>query len=225
MSTHIWLNDPTILLRQNKLNELWPATIMTTEEKINAITRLVILLTFLGYLLTLSLKIIYIGTITLASIIILYLVQNKTKTPIKITEAFSSNLSKQYAENSENFVKPTEKNPLMNILVPEILYDPKRNLAAPSYDPDVEKELNSSIKEFIKKPFNKDAQNKLFCDIGDELMFNRSMIPWNSTPNTQIPLDLDAYKKFIYKDMISGKECNKQALSRHNGGAYNYTNP
>ena len=78
MSTNIWLNDPTILLKQNKLNELWPTSIMTTEEKINAITRLIILLTFLGYLLTLSFKIIFIGLITLASIIILYLVQKNT---------------------------------------------------------------------------------------------------------------------------------------------------
>ena len=226
MSTRIWLNDPTILLRQNKLNELWPTSTMTTEEKINAITRLVILLTFLGYLLTLTFKIVYIGLITLASIIILYLVQNNaTKMPNKITEAFSNNLSKQYEENSSNFVNPNQKNPLMNVLVPEILYNPKRNSAAPAYNPEVENEINDSVKEIIKKPFDAAAQNKLFGDVGDEIMFNRSMIPWNSTANTQIPSDFNAYKNFVYKGMISGKEGNMQALSRHNSGAYNYINP
>ena len=54
MSTPVWLKDPTILLKRDKLKEIWPLSSMSSEEKINAITRLVIILTFIGYLLTLS---------------------------------------------------------------------------------------------------------------------------------------------------------------------------
>ena len=45
MSTSIWLNDPTILLKHDNLKDIWPLEKMSTEEKVNAITRLVIILT------------------------------------------------------------------------------------------------------------------------------------------------------------------------------------
>lgn len=227
MSNLIWLNDPTILLKHNKLNELWPKSKMTTEEKINAITRLILLLTFLGYLLTLSIKIFYIGFITLASIIVLYLVQNRSSSKnLDIKEAFTNNLSSDYELNKNNFTKPSATNPLMNVLIPEILYDPKRKPAAPAFNPVVEEDINKSVKEFIEKPFNdKNIGKKLFSDLGDDMMFNRSMLPWSATANTQVPSDLNAYKEFVYGDMISGKEGNPHALERHSSGAHNYINP
>ena len=227
MSTPIWLNDPTIILKHEQLNQLWPTSKMTTEEKINSITRLIILLTFVGFLLTLSFKIFYISFIALAIIIILYLVQNRDsleKAPV--TEEFTNNLSEKYDNNKTDFNKPNSKNPLMNVLVPEVYYDPKRKSAAPTYDSDVEKNINNSVKDFIKNQFNdKNIGNKLFSDLGDEIMFDRSMIAWNATANTQIPNDLNAYKEFVYGDMLSGKEGNQSALERNNSGAYNYTNP
>ena len=75
MSTPIWLNKPTILLKHNKLNELWPKAQMSINEKVNSITRLVIILTFLGYMLTFSYKILLIGIITLSFIVVIYLLQ------------------------------------------------------------------------------------------------------------------------------------------------------
>ena len=223
MSTCIWLNDPTILLKHDKLTELWPNSKMTTEEKINAITRLIILLTLLGYLLTLSPKIFYISSITLAIIITLYLVQtNESSKKNQLKEAFSNN-SKL---DKTNYHNPTPTNPLMNVLVPEVFYDPKRKPAAPAFDSDVENNINKSVKEFIGKPFNdKNIEKKLFGNIGDEFMFNRSMCHFNATANTQIPSDLNAYKEFVYGDMISGKEGHAHALERHSSGAHNYINP
>ena len=76
MSTSIWLNDPTILLKHDKLKDIWPLEKMSNEEKINAITRLVIMLTILGYLVSASAKIFYLGIITLGIIIALYYSQN-----------------------------------------------------------------------------------------------------------------------------------------------------
>ena len=49
MSTVIWLKDPRILMRQDQLTELWPLSTMSSEEKVNAITRLVIFLTLIIY--------------------------------------------------------------------------------------------------------------------------------------------------------------------------------
>ena len=53
-----WLNDPTILLNKNQLTEIWPSQELSFERKLNAITRLILILTLLGFLATKSIKII-----------------------------------------------------------------------------------------------------------------------------------------------------------------------
>ena len=71
-STNIWFNDPLVLFKKNQLNEIWPKEGMTRNQKINAITRLVIILTILGYLITQSLNFFITGAITLGVIVFLY---------------------------------------------------------------------------------------------------------------------------------------------------------
>jgi hypothetical protein len=229
MSTPIWLKDPTILLKHDKLKDIWPVEKMQPEEKVNAITRLVILLTLLGFLLTLSFKIIYIGLTTLAIISIMYFSEGSAK--LTKNEGFS-NLSGVYPSltnpitydmNKDKFSKPSETNPMMNVLIPEIYYDPHRKLAAPTFNPEVEKEINKSVKKFVEKPFNdKNIDKKLFADLGDEIMFNRSMLQWTATPGSEIPNDQGAFQEYLYGNMISGKEGNAFALQRQHSGAYNY---
>ena len=51
MST-FWTKDPSILFKSEYIFQLYPLSSMSPEEKLNAITRLVILLTILGYLIT-----------------------------------------------------------------------------------------------------------------------------------------------------------------------------
>ena len=236
MSSSFWINDPSILLKQDKLNEFWPRKEMPFEDKINAITRLVILLTFLGYLITFSFRVLLIGILPLAIIVVLYLIQNrKSQGKQSMKELFSNRLPgvfprytnpATYEKNEEKFVKPTPNNPLMNVLLPEIKYDPTRKGAAPSFNPVVEKEINESVKEFVEKPFdNPNINKKLYGNIGDELVFNRSMLQYNSVPNTVIPSDQKAYLEFLYGTLPSGKDGDIFALEKIAGGAYDYINP
>ena len=229
MSTPIWLSDPTILLKHDKLKEIWPNEKMTSEEKINAITRLIIILTCLGSFVTLSYKIFYIGLMTLAIISVLYFAQKYSSVK---SEKFT-NLSGSYPSltnpityelNKNKFSKPSETNPMMNVLLPDIYYNPNKKAAAPTFNPTVEKEINKSVKKFIEKPFNdKNIDKKLFADLGDEMMFERSMQTWTATANTQVPNDRKAFQEYLYGNMISGKEGNPLALERHSSGAFNYT--
>ena len=232
MSTSIWLNDPTILLKHDKLKDIWPLEKMSNEEKINAITRLVIMLTILGYLVSASAKIFYLGIITLGIIIALYYSQNNR---FNKKENFLNRLSGVYPAltnpvtyeiHKNKYSKPSISNPLMNVLVPEIYYDTERKPAAPTFNKSVEKEINSSVKEFVTNTTfggDKDIEKKLFVDLGDEMQFDRSMLPFNATAGTTIPNDRGAFQEYLYGDMISGKEGNPFALTRHNAGAYNYT--
>ena len=44
-----WIKDPTILFNQKYITQLWPYPDLSYEEKLNAITRFVILITILGH--------------------------------------------------------------------------------------------------------------------------------------------------------------------------------
>ena len=72
MTTPVWLNDPRILLRKDKIMEIWPSQDMTAEEKVNAVSRLVIILVIIGFLLTLKVNIFVLGAATLGIVYLLY---------------------------------------------------------------------------------------------------------------------------------------------------------
>lgn len=232
MTTSIWLSDPTILLRNDKITELWPKPIMSSEEKVNAITRLVILLVIIGFLITLNVKIICVGIVTLGIVFLLYYIQNPAT---KKDENFTNRLPGVYPlltdpctyEMHKNlYTKPSGENPLMNLSLPQIYYEPKRKPAAPAFMPQVEEEINNNVKDFVAKPFKDETiKDKLFADLGDEIVFNRSMLQYNTTANTQVPNDQKAFQEYLYGNMISGKEGNPIALERSYAGAYNFTNP
>ena len=52
-----WLNNPYELLNKQNISHLIPQNKDTLEEKLNAMTRLILLLTILGYIITRSIKI------------------------------------------------------------------------------------------------------------------------------------------------------------------------
>lgn len=71
-----WLSDPTVLLHKNHIGELWPKSGTTLETKLNAGSRLIIILSVLGYLVTMNTSFVVIGFITLAIIAVLYNINN-----------------------------------------------------------------------------------------------------------------------------------------------------
>ena len=133
MTTPFWLNEPTILFDKEDITQLWPKSEMSSNQKLNAISRLVILLTLLGYLVSQSIKIIVTGVVTLGIIIVLHHVQ-KSKKNIKqdIKEGFTN--PELYQKVKGNFTNPTAKNPFMNVLLPEISENPTRKGAAPAFN-------------------------------------------------------------------------------------------
>jgi hypothetical protein len=184
---------------------------MDINDKLNAITRLVIILTLLGYLVTQRPKIIITGIVTLLAIGIL----QRAKI-LKITKEEFVKAGKEGFTNPENykmmkgnFTEPSVNNPAMNVLLPQISDDPERKAAAPAYNPIVENEINNATKKFVTSNFDDpEIDNKLFKDLGDNYQFNNSMWNWYATPNTKIPNDQAGFADFCYGDMISCKENN-----------------
>jgi hypothetical protein len=189
-----------------------------------------------------------VAIVTLAVIAILYNVQRNQqakntstsdgngngngngKNKQNIKEGFANAML--YYELKNDYTNPKENNPMMNVLLPEISYDPKRSEAAPSYNPEVEKDLNNKTKDYIvdttfgdgTKKQQEYIRRKLFSDIGDNYGFDNSMRNFYTNPNTTIPNDQGGFANFCFGDMISAKEGNDQALGRwypRIGGVYN----
>ena len=52
MSKEIWFNNPRILFKKEYILEVWPKKDYNFEQQINSITRLIILLSILGFIFT-----------------------------------------------------------------------------------------------------------------------------------------------------------------------------
>ena len=209
MVSVFWLDKPSILFNKKKVTELWPQNKYSFECKLNAITRLVILLTILGYLFTRNIKILITGIITIVVIVILYKTQHKKKKLNKkmLKEGFTS--PELYEKVKSSFMKPTQKNPLMNVLLPEIQYNPQRKPAAPAFNPTVEKNINKEV-----------ADPRLFLDLGDNIAFDQSMRNFYATASTTIPNDQKAFAEYCYGTMPSCRGGDYLQCSKNN-----YRNP
>jgi hypothetical protein len=183
-----WIHDYQILFQKDKI-QLWPKDDMTTDDKLNAISRFVILLSLLGFVLTQTARFIWIGLATLA-IIVMYHAQLK-----KSTEGFTK----------ETRTVPTEKNPLMNVLLPEINGNPNRGKAL-AYRPKTEKKIMEKVK--------KGLDPRIYRGTNNELDLEYSMRQFYTNPSTTVPNNQEEFATFCYGDMISAKEGNEMALAR-----------
>ena len=202
--SNFWLNNPKVLF--DNLNKLWPCSDMDFDEKLNAISRLIIILTIIGFLLTKTLKIIMTGIITLLVIVILYFIKsNKKKENLKnnIKEGFAT-----FAKPLQEYKKIKSDNPLNNCNIS----DPTCDTPAPlAYEPDNIKKINKETKKWIFntsfKDINEDTINKkIFKDLGDTVVFDNSMRNFYTTAATTRPNDQDSFAKYCYGDMTSCKD-------------------
>ena len=195
MSEKFWFQHPDELIKDF---EFWPRESMGFEKKLNAISRLVILLSCLGYIYTNNIQILIVGLATLGVIIFLH----QQKITLREKEGFT-----MPTESTKSFYTPSSKNPLSNVLLTEIHDDPNRNIAPPAFAPKVHKDINEDVQQMVQDqhPDFPEMKDKLFKDLGDSVDFHNSMIPFNSNPATQIPNDQNAFAKFCYGDMPSCK--------------------
>ena len=202
----LWLTDPLILFDKNAITELWPLENMTREQKINAITRLVIILTLIGFLFLNNIKILITGIVAIIILLFIYYILNKNTNLNKVRETFSN--EEIYKKVKHNFTNPTVTNPIMNVLLPEIQDNPNRREAAPSYNNAVKNTINEETKNFIVSNFdnNENIKKNLFNDQGDNFEFEQSMRQFYTTANTRVPNNQSEFARFCYGNMASCKD-------------------
>ncbi len=203
------MSNPYILMDKEYIKELWPTKEMSYTNKFNAITRLVILLSVLGFLVFKNLKFLLSGVVTIVLMVFFY------KTPkLSMNEAFTVEAQKAPSE----FTQPTTENPLMNVLLPELNGNPLRKEAAPSFNPITEKKINDGVRNQNK------IDPRLFKGMKNDLDLELCMRNFYTNPNTTIPNKQEDFAQFCYGSMISAKEGNPLALERNAPrlGAVNY---
>ena len=210
MTKPFWIEDPNILIHEINF---WPIPTMDKIDKFNAISRFIILLTFIGFVVMPNSTILVTGGVTLAIIVLLYYLKQPTK------EEFKTLMSHKIHSPQET-TQSTPSNPLSNVELPEIQFNPERKEAQTSYGKEQEAIINKNTKKMVMEtsfPDDPDLETKLFKDLGDEITFDRSMHNFYTTPNTKIPNDQDKFAQFCYGDMPSCKEgdalaCEKRAF-------------
>ncbi len=232
MATPFWSNEPTILFNKNSILQLWPLEGQPFEAKLNAISRLVIILTLVGFLFTSNFSLLIIGLITLAIIFSLYKLRkqeiiNKNKVEgFKIDREFvnmvenSGSIGDAIASpdnldmiNKEDFYPTNYKNPMSNVLLTDIMDDPERLAAPPSFNYDVNNDINTAVKKQTQMLNSgiKSTSKQLYGDLKDSYDLDQSMQRFYSTANTKVANDQNALGQWLYGDMPSAKESGAEA--------------
>ena len=240
MSIQFWTNDPTVLFNKEYIFELWPTSDMCYEQKLNAITRLIILITILGYVSTMSQRILVIGFLTLAVIFVLFKMRKQKLTSTMVKEGFGDNNSlsvlKQKPKSITNpvtletvlndeFKEGNKRNPFSNVLLTQINDDPERKSAPPSFNTSVDEDITKNIKRAVQmlNPGIKNTNKQLYPDLWENFQLDQASRVFYSTPNTRVENDQGAFGHFLYGLMPSSKESNFASAIQREKDSYRYT--
>ncbi len=241
----IWSNEPTILFNKDYIFELWPTTNMSYEQKLNAITRLIIMITILGFILTASTRILIVGIVTIALIFVLYKMRKPkvSKDMLKNNEGFEiqgNQVTGLFDKNIKTITNPVtlesvistefkegnKTNPFSNVLLTDIMDDPDRKAAPPSFNPDIEEKITKNVKKGVQfmNPGINNTNKQLFGDLWEKFELDQSNRIFYSTANTRVTNDQGAFAKYLYDDMkYSGKESTPEGAFARVQDNYRYT--
>jgi hypothetical protein len=235
-----WTEDPNVLFYPTYVYEIFPVESMSHHQKLNSITRMIILLTLVGFLFVRNLRILWIGAVCLLAIFLLQYTQKKrvvvgdmgvggvvegfdgaledlgVDAPAQaVINAFSTDDPSKIGKRVF-FDTPKVNNPYNNVLVTDIVDNPNKLPALPAYYAETEKEILDKTKEAIQKmnPTFPNMTEKLFASLDDHFEFEQSARQFYSNPSTTIPNDQGAFAEFCYGEMISCKEGNMFACAR-----------
>lgn len=198
-----WIDNPSVLLKSDQIYQLWPTKNLSFPQKLNAITRLIILLSCVSILFTESIQIFVTGVVCIFLLVLFY---HWKKNGL---EGFQEQLHELEHEQLKERVIEKE-NPFHNVLVNE--YGTKHPGRKPIEQSDV-KEVYENVKENVIEGFEskdeyekEDLNDKLFKNLGDNFAFEQTMRNYISNPNTDVTNAQNEFAKYCFGEMKSIKE-------------------
>lgn len=238
-----WSENPNVLLDSW---DFYPLDSMTLAQKLNAITRSLLVLSLVALFFTSHpTRLLFISLMSMVGIWGMYEYYHGPSSGIETDQegmvggfnrsgggggggGGSSYLDETADANSVISVpiyqQPTPENPFGNVLVTDYEGNPHKLAAPPASNPNVQILIEQNAKKMVQEvnPGQPNIGDKLFRDINEQLSFEQSMRPFHSNATTTIPNDQGAFAQFCYGDMISCKEGNLVACSRNTGHYTNY---
>lgn len=204
----IWFEDPSVLFKKSEITKLWPQPGTSVESKINAISRLVVLLTAVGVVVMPDWeKLVVAMVVSLAALAVYY--KHSVK---KVGNApYEAITNMGGVKNGANVIQPSvynPKNPLNNVLLPEMGTDIADREPVYSSEPVVQAVQSNSI-GMMDPASGAEAdsiKNRLFRSLGDSFTVDNSMRSYYSVPNRGVVGDQSAFVEYCYGDMTSVKE-------------------
>lgn len=223
MNSPFWSDDPTILFNKDHIFEIYPSSSMSYAQTLNAISRLIILLSILGFVCTSLFRIPIVGILILAIVCVLYKIRRAKLTRHMLenfenntTALSNSNKKKPITENmtlldpvtlktalKSEFKEGTKKNPFSNVLLTEIADNPDRQSAQPAFNYEVDSDITKNIKRSIQmlNPDIKNTSKQLFGTLWDRFELDIFSKAFYSTPNTRVENDQSAFAQYLYGDL------------------------
>jgi len=177
-----WIDQPKLLFHSNYIHEIWMYERMNMNEKLNAMTRLIIVLSLLGYICFNRSLFIVMGLILIGAIVLIYKRKN-------VFEGMT---------DTNSIVLPN--NPLNNVLMTDYKENPKLLPNHPEYTEKLEDTINQSALTSILKQNtdNKDIQ-KSFVSSRDKFEFEQSMRPFFTNPvNSVDQIEYGDFLKYCF---------------------------
>lgn len=238
-----WSENPNVLFQQPYVLEFFPTEYMTYNQKLNAITRCVILLTLISYVFNQSSRLLAISAVTILAIFLLHFAHQSEKNQKHTSpfEGFQGEIKSgtngtvgtggvfvadpnvpppgdynHYTLPRTDFMPSGPDNPLGNVLLTDYEYNPNKKPAPPAFKEVVSNDILEKTKIDIayQYPTQPDIDERLFKNLADEFEFEQSMRPFYSTASTTIPNDQAAFANFCYGEMISCKEGDENACNK-----------
>lgn len=239
MTTPFWINNPSILFYNEQITELWPTTNMVYEQKLNALTRLIAIITLIGYIFSSSTRILVAGILTIGMIVVLFYTRKSKITKDMVKEGFAVQGNEVTGMFDKSIVNPVtletiirddfkegnKKNPFSNVLLTEIMDDPDRKSAPPSFNPTIDEDITKNVKRSIQSmnPGIKNTNKQLYGDLWQKFELDQSNRVFFSTANTRVANDQGAFSKFLYGNMPSAKGSSSEDNLQREKDNYRYT--
>jgi len=176
---NFWGDQPTLLFDSRYIQEIWIYDGMDQNQSLNALSRLIIVLSVIGFACFNRVLFLVIGCILLGCIVLFHKSQK---------ENFEMELS--------DYQRIDQSNPMNNVLMQDYKYDPMKKPEPKGYDEQKEKSINEKTKQFILQENKGNNQiGDLFKNQGDEFQFEQSLRPFYTNPVTTV--DQSEYKDFL----------------------------